>query len=193
MPQILPDLDLKTLLDRAISELTPDELVEYQRDLEETFQRQNRQRLLSDSVNCKTCVIPVGKCKELWDRVYIKMTSPETPETPSENNVNPDSLKFADWALKEYLWDREKDIDVPEYLRVTVILADQISPDFAFTNPRFTVTSFPNSKTIYVSIKTTTFQTLTLDLCQIERELYGKVRCISGVNPSPALRQMSMS
>lgn len=188
MPQ-----DLQFLLDRAISKLTPDELAEYQRDLSETFQRQHRQRLLSESVNCKTCVIPVGKCKELWDRVYLEITAPEPPEPPSsETCVNPDSLEFADFALKEYLWDREKDKDIPEFLRVTVILVDSdlISPDFAFTNSRFTVTSFPNSKTIYVSIKTK--ESLTLDMCQIERELYGKVRCITGVNPSPALRQMSL-
>lgn len=171
------DNDLQTLLDAAVSALTPEELAEYNRDLCETRRMQDH---LLVSVNCKTCVVPVGKCKELWDRVYLQLT-----------NTSPDSLKYADFALKEYLFDRERLNIIPEFLRVAITLAEGIPPNFAFTSPRVTVTQFPNSKNVYVSIQTTTFRTLMLDLFQIERELSGQILCISGVNPSPGLRQMS--
>jgi len=100
----------------------------------------------------------------------------------------PDSLRYADFSFKEYLFDRQQDNDIQRYLRIIITTKDTI-PGWTFTNRRFTVNVSSRNR-MYVTIDTLTdYVSLMHDLQQIEYELREYIIMMSGVNPTPMLKQ----
>jgi len=63
-------MDLDKRLAAAIDQLTPDARAMYYTDLEKTIAASSVPFTTRDLASRKTCVHPVGKCKEVWDSVY---------------------------------------------------------------------------------------------------------------------------
>lgn len=63
-------MNLEQRLIFAIGQLTTDEREEYYKDLQKTIAKSSAPFTTKDIANRKTCVHPVGKCKEVWDSVY---------------------------------------------------------------------------------------------------------------------------